>query len=139
MRSAVACVSLLIAGCGPVLLVGDAPGAGRTGTVRDLDAAVTETMRTDAAISVTAPDASINTSDPRDGASPRALLAVTPSDCGRCFNLAADAVGGVPPYQYQWDDGTRSQTRRVCVEGTSKRTVTVVVQDANATRSAPSM
>ena len=139
MRSVVACVSLLIAGCGPVLLVGDAPSAGGTATVRDLDAAVGDVPRIDAAISVTGPDAAILTSNPRDGTSPRALLSVTSSDCGRCFNLVADAVGGLQPYQFQWDDGSRSPTRRVCVEGIDRKKVTVVVQDANAKSSAPSV
>jgi hypothetical protein len=76
---------------------------------------------------------------PRDVSVPYALLAVTPSDCGRCYDLIANAAGGTPPYQYQWEDGSRSQTRRVCAQGGQAPIVTVVVQDKNAVHSAPSV
>lgn len=137
MRSLVASVSLCIAACGPVLLVGDAP-VGGSAAPRDRDAAIVDVSRPDATTAMAGADASMIASGSRDGESPRALLRVAPSDCGRCFNLNADATGGVPPYQYQWDDGTRSPSRRVCVQG-SYQNVSVIVQDARAMRSQPSV
>ena len=139
MRCAVAAVCLLLAACGPVLLVGDAPSAGAgpaPGT--QPTAAAAGMMRADAGMAGASSDLGASGAVPRDGAIPRALLRVTPSDCGRCFDLVADGAGGTPPYLYQWEDGSRSQARRVCVAGGQKKDVTVVVQDARAASSAPS-
>lgn len=138
MRFWVACVCLHLAACGPVLLLGDAPGSKGAGPAGP-DAGIADGGRIASWPSGAAGDVGAGAAVPRDGSVPYALLAVTPSDCGRCFDLVASAAGGAPPYEYQWDDGSRSPTRRVCVEGVQKRMVTVVVQDRNAVHSAPSV
>jgi hypothetical protein len=141
MRSAVACASLLLAACGPVLLTGDADPHGKSQTSgTGVNAVMGEMTAQSSGNGGTSAQPGLAVAQPRDGAAPRALLSVTPSGCGRCFDLVASAVSGVPPYQYQWEDGSRSPTRRVCAVGQAREvTVTVVVQDAAATRSAPNV
>jgi hypothetical protein len=65
---------------------------------------------------------------------PTLQLAVKAVDCGSCFELSVSASGGAAPYRYEWDDGSRSQNRRVCVEPAG-RNIWVVVEDAAAVRS----
>jgi hypothetical protein len=51
----------------------------------------------------------------------------------------ANAAGGPPPYQYQWEDGYRSQQRRVCVMGLAPLVVALIAQDAKGARSEPNV
>ena len=142
MRLKLACACLLLAACGPVLLVGDAPPAGSSAEPRtQQDAATTVVVGLpDAGPAAAAAGGNAAAPQGRGGSMPRALLSVMPVDCGRCFDLMADATGGTPPYQYQWDDGTRNQSRRVCVEAQRRDvSVSVIVQDAEAVRSPPSI
>jgi hypothetical protein len=67
-------------------------------------------------------------------ARPTVSVRVQPVDCGKCFDLQAEAAGGVPPYQFEWEDGSRGPTRRVCVQN-AVVTLSVVARDATSTRS----
>jgi hypothetical protein len=65
---------------------------------------------------------------------PTLQLHVKPVDCGACFELAAYAFGGKAPYRYEWEDGSSTQNRRVCVEPAG-RDIWVVAEDASLQRS----
>jgi hypothetical protein len=125
-------LGLLLAGCGPVLLgeeqaLGPAgsdgnddevtvPGSGAAGSVASSD---------DGGVSSGAADA---------GMPPAVVIGIRPLDCGRCFELTAEASGGVPPYELAWDDGLREPLRRVCVD--AALVLSVVAVDAAGARSA---
>jgi hypothetical protein len=132
MRTATA-LCLLLAACGPVLLYGDEVTAGQPALpMQHADAAVVDSgsgVGMSALAGSGAHDA---------GAPPRALITVKPTDCSRCFALVASGAGGAAPYQFEWEDGSRSAQRRVC-PGQTTVDVSVVVQDANGARSAPSV
>jgi hypothetical protein len=127
MRSVVA-VCLLLAACGPVLLSGDElTGSQPTAPVQRLDAGIADSGSTGTSGLATPPVHA-------DAVIPRALIAVQPIDCGRCFQLTATGMGGVAPYQFEWDDGSRGPTRRVCAaQGTVD--VSVIVRDATSASS----
>jgi hypothetical protein len=129
MRTATA-LCLLLAACGPVLLFGDEVTAGQPALpMQHADAAVVD--------SGSALAAALAGSGARDaGAAPRALVTVKPTDCSRCFALVASGTGGIAPYQFEWEDGSRSAQRRVC-PGQTTVDVVVVAVDANGARSAP--
>jgi hypothetical protein len=61
-------------------------------------------------------------------------LTVRSVDCGSCFDLVASPKSGVPPYSYEWEDGSNSPSRRVCV-GAIELEVWVVVEDGSGARS----
>lgn len=138
-RSAVlAC--LLLAACEPVLLVADEGGggigSGQTPVTpardagpeaRERDAEVAEDATQTGAASAPAPE---NT----DQATPEVLLSVKAVDCGSCFDILASGKGGAAPYEYEWEDGSRGQSRRVCV-GASQHEVWVVATDSAGARS----
>jgi hypothetical protein len=93
----VAALGLLLFGCGPVLLGEDDGGIRRTDGE---DASVVESNA--GAIIMDA------------GTPPALTLTLVPMDCGRCVEVRAQASGGRPPYEFQWNDGLRSAQRRVC-------------------------
>jgi len=139
--AALAC--LLLAACEPVLLVADTDGPrgargagtqvapditaadGGRGSTPDVDAS--EQITTGAAGALPSPSAA---PDERL----EVQLTVRAIDCGSCFDLAASPKGGVAPFTYEWDDGSNSPNRRVCV-GSIDLNVWVVVQDATGARS----
>jgi hypothetical protein len=88
-------------------------------------------MKSDAASSTP-----VDAAAPRDrpGPLPTVSVRITAFDCGRCFALQAEASGGRPPYDFEWEDGTHSAVRRVCVENVDA-VLTVAVRDAAALRS----
>jgi hypothetical protein len=61
-------------------------------------------------------------------------LTVRSVDCGSCFDLVASPKNGVPPFRYEWEDGSNSPSRRVCV-GAIELAVWVVVEDGAGARS----
>jgi hypothetical protein len=65
-------------------------------------------------------------------------VAVKPADCGKCFELVASGAGGVPPYAFEWDDGSQGAGRRVCSDQ-RQISVSVIARDANAARSTPNV
>jgi hypothetical protein len=67
-------------------------------------------------------------------ARPTVSVRVKPIDCGKCFDLQAEGAGGVPPYQFEWEDGSRGPTRRVCVQN-AVVALSVVARDAAQARS----
>ena len=67
---------------------------------------------------------------------PTVIVRIQPTDCGKCFELVAEANGGEPPYEFEWEDGTARARRIECVAG-STRTFTVVARDSRAMRSEP--
>lgn len=101
-------LSLALVGCGPVLLGEERAGPRDSGS-SELDADV-------------------------DAGELSALVTVGAADCRGCFNLVAEAVGGVAPFTFEWDDGSRNELRRVCVDR-SALLVSVVAEDARAVRS----
>jgi hypothetical protein len=140
MRSLFSTVCWLFAACEPVLLSGDEPQAGAAAPLPSASASA-DAGSDSAQLPVSPAAGSLATSKPateqdRDAATPRVLITVTPHNCGRCFELRADAAGGLPPYAYEWDDGSQDPLRHVCV-GSNPLGVSVVVQDAAAARSAP--
>lgn len=61
-------------------------------------------------------------------------LAIKSVDCGKCFVLTARALGGMPPYRYEWDDGSTSESRHVCVTA-GETAVSVLATDSADSRS----
>jgi len=59
-----------------------------------------------------------------------------PERCDGCFELLAEASGGLPPYSIEWEDGSHEALRRVCSRDLSSQ-VSVTVSDANAAHSVP--
>jgi hypothetical protein len=129
MRSVTALCVLLV-GCGPVLLFGDqTPGQGALPPPASPDSGIAH----GSAGATASAGAPASTSD---AAGPRALIAVTSFDCGRCFDVVASGTGGLPPYRFEWDDGSQNPQRRVCADAIAVP-VTVIVEDATSARSAP--
>jgi hypothetical protein len=134
---------LLLAACEPVLLVADE----RSGQSTDMRPSAAMGGGNDAEpasdrdAEVAGSPSGISTGSaeppaPRDtsAAAPEVSLTVKAIDCGSCFDLVAAGKGGMPPYKYEWNDGSRSDRRRVCV-GESDQEVWVVVEDAASERS----
>lgn len=140
MRSPSAGACLLVAACGPVVLVGD-----------DLsdspDSQLEVGTQGSSVAAASAPDVAALDGGP--GRAPLAAsadsgagasegvevqLVVKSVDCGTCFELSAGATGGAPPYDYDWEDGSQGHMRRVCVDAAG-RMVSVVARDANGLRS----
>jgi hypothetical protein len=120
MWRAVLC--LFVSSCGPVML-GDEPGmsAGSSSEV------------------VPTHDASV----PMEPASvrdanvvPQVSVRIKSIDCGKCFDLEAQAWGGQPPYEFEWSDGTIRAQRTVCLAN-ADLTLSVTARDATASRSEP--
>jgi hypothetical protein len=106
----------LLAGCGSVRL-GDAlmdeaaniaPDAGDASR---LDAGASSTLRVVVAVQVD-------------------------DDCNSCVELSASVADGVPPYTFEWDDGSALPRRRVCAP-VAQDAFTVTVTDAQGVRSQP--
>ena len=117
-------LGLLLAGCGPVLLGEESPRDAALGGPRPGgDAQV---------------DAAGRAASGRADAGPPVGVAVRirPIDCGRCFELAAQGTGGSPPYELQWEDGSRAGMRSVCLDD-MELALAVVAVDATGARSAP--
>ena len=137
---------LLLAACEPVLLVADrdeprgagaqvAPstnaadgGGGSPGRV-DASAAPQSSASGSAAPIPSAPRDSEDSDYPLE-----VQLTVKAVDCGSCFDLSASPKGGSPPFLYEWDDGSNSPNRRVCV-GSIDLNVWVIVEDGTGARS----
>jgi hypothetical protein len=117
--------ALFLLGCGPVML----------GRERAEDAGVKPS-------DASAPGESADASDPirvgtRGSASNvHVSVSVEPVNCGKCFDVRATGSGGQAPYEFEWDDGTRRGSQRVC-PSSSDITVSVVAQDSAAARSDP--
>jgi hypothetical protein len=131
---------LLLAACEPVLLVADEGNAGvgarqsQATKARDASTSADADDAEMTAQSVAAGTAAPPPSSSPDPATPEVMLSVKAIDCGSCFDLVASGKGGVPPYQYEWEDGTHNERRRVCV-GSSELEVWVVAQDIAGARS----
>ena len=132
---------LLLAACEPVLLIADTDTPGRAGTqltpsVTGADAGsggmgeLDASQDADPTVEASSPGAA---SDESDGLLD-VKLTVRAVDCGSCFDLLASPKSGVPPFQYEWDDGSNSPNRRACV-GSIDLEVWVIVQDATGARS----
>src|SRR5512139_836281 len=124
MMRSVALACLLLVACSPVLLYGDQEPHGQAVPPPDTDAAAASVAGAGAA-------ALVPTSAT---AAPNASIAVKPTDCGRCFELVASGTGGVPPYRYQWDDGSQNARRRVCTDQKGLL-LALIVEDSAAARS----
>ena len=118
---------IVLSACGPVLLYGDrdceSPTAGSSARL-DMDAATQDAA------------GALATGEPMAGsaAAPRAVIQVQPVDCGKCFDLTADGADGVPPYRFEWDDGSQNARRRVCADSQAAE-ITLVVLDSTSARS----
>jgi hypothetical protein len=125
MRSlASVCMLLACAACGPVLLYSDE------------DAQPRETVQHDDAEIADAGNARAQTNaQPSADSAPRALIAIRPTDCGQCFELVASGIGGSPPYDYEWDDGSGAERRRLCATSQAPLWVSLTVIDATSARS----
>jgi hypothetical protein len=132
---------VLLAACEPVLLVAsegerpesarEAPGLAASDGGAEPDAADAEPSTAGGQSSGAGA-----AQDPVEPDAPKVLLSVKSIDCGGCFDLTANGEGGTPPYRYEWDDGSRSPTRRVCL-GSDELKISVVVEDTQAARSTP--
>jgi hypothetical protein len=128
--------TLVLAACGPVLLVAEPT------ETTDAELAHSPLPAATAAHTPSEPQ----TVDPMsedgvpltaledDGAPPHVELTFRSVDCGSCFDVTARGNGGVPPYRYEWEDGSSERARRVCV-GALEQVVSVTVEDANGERS----
>lgn len=133
---------LLLAACDPVLLVADSDkprgaGAQQAPGLRSEDSAAAGALEPDAGPASPTDSGTAEAAPSASDASDESLevqLTVKAVDCGSCFDLAASPKGGVPPFRYEWDDGSNSPNRRVCV-GSIDLSVWVVVQDATGARS----
>jgi hypothetical protein len=117
---------LLLLGCGPVLLGEELPG-GQAGAGGDASGPAGASASQDASTT------SGSSGGPAAG-QPVVSVRIHSVDCGKCFELHAQAAEGQPPYTFEWEDGSRSAERRVCIEG-GDETLWVLVQDASDTRS----
>jgi hypothetical protein len=124
MRLLLLCLSLLT-GCGPVAL-----GEERVPLLDDAGA------QGDAAPSDETPLGGTNGSGEPGAAPsrPAVIVHIVPLDCGRCFDLQAEGIGGSPPYSFEWEDGSRQSRRTACVEAADAR-LSVVVRDTLDVRS----
>jgi len=124
-----ASLCLLLAGCGPVLL-GEEQRAADAGARDDAGSEPGTSTAGDGA----SPPSGVGTPDA--GPPPVALVRIQSLDCGKCFELQAEGSGGLPPYGFEWEDGSRLAQRRVCVDGADVA-LAVVAVDAQDVRSAP--
>ena len=122
----VATLGLLLAGCGPVLLLD-----GSAGDARDAGQIPTESQSAGAA----GPQVAAEGTAQDGGIPPSVSVSVKPVDCGKCFELQAAATGGQGPYTYAWDNGLLGAERYVCVDRVDL-TLTVVAHDAVGAASA---
>ncbi|HKP62778.1 MAG TPA: hypothetical protein VJV78_38845 [Polyangiales bacterium] len=113
-----AALSLLLISCGPVMLGHEQ--AVRDAGLREVDGASPF-------------DASI-ANDPN--VPPSVFVGIKSSECGKCFELQANAAGGKPPYDFEWEDGSLRAQRHECVEGADV-VLSVVARDAKGARSTP--
>lgn len=144
MWSLVLGVCLALAACGPVLLVGDDPDtldaldgttATEMGSNQDRDAGPDDAKTTDTqSDGVNSGAGAAPASEGADAVGPEVRLSVRSIDCGSCFELVASGEGGVPPYSYEWDDGSREAERRVCSDAAGTL-IWVIVQDSASSRS----
>ena len=79
-------------------------------------------------------DASVAMPPTQHTATPSVDFTLKSLNCGNCFELTAHGIGGVPPYRYEWDDGSSADSRLLCLR-TSELTVTVVAEDSTGERS----
>lgn len=120
---------LFLIACEPVIL-GEEQRAQDGDSDDDVDAEGDGSAEHDAAA---APGTgSVQSAEP----SPVVVVRIKPLDCGTCFELEAEGDGGLPPYIFQWDDGSRAARRSVCLADAATA-LTVVAVDANDARSAP--
>jgi hypothetical protein len=119
MRMAVLC--LLLLGCGPVLL------GEEHGRARDAGSKVDAAVATDADVNLDAVAA--------ESAQLLVAVSVRSLDCGKCFDLSANATGSQPPYVFEWEDGSLGSKRLVCVDN-ANLTLSVIARDAAGARSA---
>jgi hypothetical protein len=125
MRMAVLC--LLLLGCGPVLL-GEEHGHARDAGSK-VDAAAVTDADADAG-------ADVNLDAAATGSAPLLVaVSVRPLDCGKCFDLSANAASGRPPYAFEWEDGSLGTKRLVCVDDAAL-TLSVIAHDSAGARSA---
>lgn len=132
---------LLLAACEPVLLATD-EGKGIGGheaqtTARADAGAMPSTVEADADaadIAVGQMGAAGAASGQTDATAPEVQLSLKSVDCGSCYDLIASGTGGAEPYRYEWDNGARTQTRRVCVTS-DEQSIWVVVEDSTGARS----
>jgi hypothetical protein len=81
-----------------------------------------------------APAVDASNSPEEVGTRPIVSVGIKPTDCGMCFELHAEGVGGRPPYEFEWEDGSRGADHRVCVTG-KNLLVHVLARDAAASSS----
>ncbi|HTU64116.1 MAG TPA: hypothetical protein VMF89_36875 [Polyangiales bacterium] len=135
---------LLLAACEPVLLVADrdeprgagaqvmpsmAAADGGSGSAHHVDAGTAAPSASGSAAPIQTAAGNENDDKPLE-----VQLTVKAVDCGSCFDLSASPKGGVPPFLYEWDDGSNSPNRRVCV-GSIDLNVWVIVEDGTGARS----
>jgi hypothetical protein len=153
MRWLVASVCVLGVACEPVLLKGEA-GAGSIAPATAVSAGAGRAdggQRQPGAIAAASPGdvtagnsadsgapSAPNAPTANDDRLPTVRVTVKSSDCGRCFELTASAIGGLPPYQFEWEDGSQGPQRHACVAA-GQLEVSVVAQDANALRASSSL
>jgi len=128
MRLAMLC--WLLSSCGPVLLGEEErqQDAGR----RTEDGALGGPA---GSAGTRAPDG-LGSATAAPGAVPTVVVRIQPVDCGSCFELQAEGAGGLPPYDYVWEDGSTGAQRRVCAQGAAAA-ASVVARDSVGARSAP--
>jgi hypothetical protein len=117
---------LLLLGCGPVLLGEELPG-GQAGASGDASGLAGATPSQDASTTS-------GSSGGQVAGQPVVSVRINAVDCGRCFELHAQATQGQLPYTFEWEDGSRSAERRVCIDG-GDATLWVLAQDASGTPS----
>jgi hypothetical protein len=123
---------LAVSACDPVLLEGSKQAHGASSMQSVIDAgpsADTPDLRE--------LDAGQNAVNAAAGPTPIAdlpdvVLSLTASDCGSCFDVSASARGGLPPYRYEWEDGSNTESRHVCV-GSNAVAVAIVAEDSKRT------
>lgn len=129
MKLVVPCLLLLV-GCGPVLLGEEesmaSGGAGAGGGVGGGHAGASGATPGMSDASVAEP------SFPP----PSVVVRIKALDCGACFELLAQGLGGLPPYAFEWADGSRDELRSVCVDGAGA-ILSVVATDASGAPSEP--
>src|SRR5712671_490421 len=127
MAMRAAALGLLLLGCGPVMLEEDirTHDAGKLNSV-DRDAAAAAVPAADAAGEDAGED--MDGSFAIASARPTVTVSVKPIDCGKCFELQAGGSGGRPPYEFEWEDGSKLATRRVCIENAAL-SLSVIARD----------
>jgi hypothetical protein len=126
---------LAVAGCDPVLLVADTDASQDSVPRMPLAAAAEGSAAAPALDQGSATDAVGSVAPAGDSAStPSIELTIKAVDCGNCFDLTASGRGGQPPYRFEWEDGSGSDLRHVCVES-SEEVVSVTAEDSAGRRS----